>query len=96
MKRRGVLFDLDGVLIDSERLYSEFYDGIAELYDTGEENFSLAIKGSTIEKILAKYFPSPEASADDQSVRLCRALLRPQSLRRAKRAPQRHPMRSLC
>lgn len=64
MKRRGVLFDLDGVLIDSERLYSEFYDGIAELYDTGEENFSLAIKGSTIEKILAKYFPSPEASAD--------------------------------
>ena len=41
MKRRGVLFDLDGVLIDSERLYSEFYDGIAELYDTGEENFSL-------------------------------------------------------
>lgn len=31
MRNIGVLFDLDGVLIDSERLYSEFYDNIAEL-----------------------------------------------------------------
>lgn len=29
MKNIGVLFDLDGVLIDSERLYSEFYDNLA-------------------------------------------------------------------
>lgn len=64
MAKVGVLFDLDGVLIDSERLYSEFYDGIAQLYDTGEENFSMAIKGSTIEKILEKYFPSDNAKND--------------------------------
>lgn len=64
MRNIGVLFDLDGVLIDSERLYSEFYDNIAELYDIKEEKFSLAIKGTTIEQILSRYFPEPEASAD--------------------------------
>lgn len=60
----GVLFDLDGVLIDSERLYSRFYDELGDLYNIEEENFSLAIKGSTIEQILQRYFPSEEASAD--------------------------------
>ncbi len=64
MAKTGVLFDLDGVLIDSERLYSGFYDNLGELYNIEEENFSMAIKGSTIEQILSKYFPSPEASAD--------------------------------
>lgn len=64
MKNIGVLFDLDGVLIDSERLYSEFYDNLAQLYDIKEEKFSLAIKGTTIEQILSKYFPAPEVSAD--------------------------------
>ena len=64
MTKTGVLFDLDGVLIDSERIYSGFYDDLGEIYNIEEENFSMAIKGSTIEQILAKYFPSPEASAD--------------------------------
>lgn len=64
MAKTGVLFDLDGVLIDSERLYSGFYDNLGELYNIEEENFSMAIKGSTIEQILSKYFPSPEARAD--------------------------------
>lgn len=64
MAKTGVLFDLDGVLIDSERLYSGFYDNLGELYNIEEENFSMAIKGSTIEQILSKYFSSPEASAD--------------------------------
>lgn len=64
MAVNGVLFDLDGVLIDSERIYSGFYDNLGEIYNIEEENFSMAIKGSTIEQILNKYFPSPEASAD--------------------------------
>ncbi len=64
MTKRGVLFDLDGVLIDSERIYSGFYDELGELYNIEEDNFSMAIKGSTIEQILSRYFPSPEASAD--------------------------------
>ena len=32
MAKTGVLFDLDAVLIDSERLYSGFYDNLGELY----------------------------------------------------------------
>ena len=64
MAKTGALFDLDGVLIDSDRLYSGFYVNIGEFYNIEEENFLMAIKGSTIEQILSKYFPSPEASAD--------------------------------
>lgn len=64
MTKPGALFDLDGVLIDSERIYSGFYDRLAEVYEIAEPNFSMVIKGSTIEQILAKYFPSAEASAD--------------------------------
>ena len=36
-----------------------FYDNLAQLYDIKEEKFSLAIKGTTIEQILSKYFPAP-------------------------------------
>jgi len=60
----GALFDLDGVLIDSERLYTEFYRQLGLDYHIPDDNFAMNIKGSTIEKILLTYFPSPEASAD--------------------------------
>lgn len=60
----AALFDLDGVLIDSERLYTEFYRELGRIYNIPDENFAMTIKGSTIEKILATYFPSPEAGAD--------------------------------
>ncbi len=64
MKKTAVLFDLDGVLIDSEPLYSEFYDNIARIHDLKVDNFSQAIKGSTIGKILADYFPTEAMKAD--------------------------------
>lgn len=60
----GALFDLDGVLIDSERLYTEFYRQLGIDYHIPDDNFAMNIKGSTIEKILSTYFPSPEDSAD--------------------------------
>lgn len=62
MKEFGALFDLDGVLIDSERLYTQFYNRLGAEYGL-EEDFALKIKGSTIEKILSTYFPAPEDSA---------------------------------
>lgn len=52
----GVLFDLDGVLIDSEGLYSIFWSGIDRKYPTGIDDFASFIKGSTLPKILG-YFP---------------------------------------
>ncbi len=64
MNKAGALFDLDGVLIDSERLYTQFYRKLGIDYNIPDPNFAMNIKGSTIEKILATYFPSPDASAD--------------------------------
>ena len=48
MEKVGVLFDLDGVLIDSEGLYTEFWDDIEKIYPTGVENFAYVIKGNTL------------------------------------------------
>lgn len=63
MKLKSVLFDLDGVLIDTEGIYTEFWADIDRLYPTGVENFALVIKGSTLPSILNKYF-APEHHAD--------------------------------
>ena len=57
MKKVGVLFDLDGVLIDSERLYTKFWEDIEKTYPTNVENFALIIKGNALFKILNSYFP---------------------------------------
>lgn len=61
---RGALFDLDGVLIDSERLYTRFWIDIEKIYPTGIADFPLVIKGNTLFKILDTYFPDPEVQAD--------------------------------
>ena len=57
MKKVGVLFDLDGVLIDSEDIYTKFWENIEQIYPTGIENFALIIKGNALFKILDNYFP---------------------------------------
>lgn len=53
---RGALFDLDGVLIDSEGIYTEFWEQIDHDFPTGIPGFAQVIKGSTLEKILDKNF----------------------------------------
>ncbi len=57
MRKVGVLFDLDGVLIDSEGLYTKFWEEIDGIYHTGVEDFALVIKGNALFKILDTYFP---------------------------------------
>lgn len=64
MVKCAALFDLDGVVLDTERLYTRFYTALGKRYNLPDPDFALNIKGSTIEKILATYFPTPEASAD--------------------------------
>lgn len=59
----GVLFDLDGVLIDSESRYTEFWDEVEKTYPTGIPDFAIRIKGNTLPKILGTYFPQPERQA---------------------------------
>lgn len=63
-RRIGVLFDLDGVLIDTERLYTEFYNDLDRIHPTGVADFAFAIKGTTIGQILERYFPDPAVKAD--------------------------------
>ena len=58
----GVLFDLDGVLIDSESLYTEFWSGIDRLYPTGIPDFAIAIKGTNLKYILTLF---PDGVRDD-------------------------------
>lgn len=50
------LFDLDGVVIDSEREYSRIWHEINLAFPTGVPDFELAIKGCTLENILSTYF----------------------------------------
>lgn len=63
MRKIGVLFDLDGVLIDSESLYTGFWSGIDRDYPTGIPDFARFIKGSTLDKIM-DYFPSEQVRGD--------------------------------
>lgn len=51
----GALFDLDGVLIDSETTYTRFWSEIDRIYPTGIENYALAIKGTTLPEIMRHY-----------------------------------------
>lgn len=53
----GFLFDLDGVLIDSESEYTKIWTKINDRYPTGIENFALKIKGQTLPEILQNNFP---------------------------------------
>lgn len=58
----GFLFDLDGVLIDSESQYTGIWQEIEEEFPTGVENFALRIKGTTLPNILNSYFKAEDHS----------------------------------
>lgn len=58
-KRCGVLFDLDGVLLDSEGQYSVFWGQMEKEYATGIDHFASYIKGFHLARILS-YFENDE------------------------------------
>lgn len=57
MNEIGFLFDLDGVLIDSESEYTRIWTEIEHNFPTGQQDFALKIKGQTLHKILSDNFP---------------------------------------
>ena len=61
---KGVLFDLDGVLIDTEGIYTQFWEAVDQRYPTGVEDFAHVIKGSNLHNILHTYFPTEEIRAN--------------------------------
>ncbi|MDE7412971.1 MAG: HAD-IA family hydrolase [Muribaculaceae bacterium] len=56
----GFLFDLDGVLIDSESEYTKIWAEIDRRFPTKVDNLPIIIKGMTLVDIIDKYFPIPE------------------------------------
>lgn len=59
---KAFLFDLDGVIIDSEREYTRIWETICREFPVEVENFATRIKGTNLENILSTYYP-------DESVR---------------------------
>ena len=59
-EKTGVLFDLDGVLVDSEGEYSVFWGGMGDSYGL-TPSFSADIKGTTLGEILLSF---PEADRE--------------------------------
>lgn len=59
-KFKGVLFDLDGVILDTEGIYTRFWDAVEERYPTHIPNFSSVIKGSNLFEILHDHYADEE------------------------------------
>ena len=68
--RIAALFDLDGVIVDTEELYSRFWQQIGECYFPEKKDFASVIKGSTLTKIMQEYFSHDATKAED----VCRKL----------------------
>lgn len=54
---KAALFDLDGVLIDTEGIYSDYWRNKGVEYGIAYDDFSDRIKGTTLKQILDTYFP---------------------------------------
>ena len=58
MKDIVALFDFDGVISDTEGMYTEFWNAEGMKY-FGEKDFGIKIKGQTL-KHISKFFPSED------------------------------------
>ena len=53
---KAALFDMDGVIFDTEPQYTQFWKEIGRKYHLGIDDFELRIKGQTLSQILSAYF----------------------------------------
>lgn len=56
--KTAALFDLDGVLVDTEGQYTRFWTAIGQHDFPGHPNFATSIKGQTLVQIFCKYYKS--------------------------------------
>lgn len=61
---KAFLFDLDGVIIDTEGQYQEFWGAIGQEFLPEIPDFATRIKGSTLVAIHEKYFPETTVRAE--------------------------------
>ncbi len=55
MKPKALLFDFDGVVVDSEKFYTILWDELGDEYLRCAD-FGKTVKGSTLDRILSTYF----------------------------------------
>ena len=55
MENKALLFDFDGVVVDSEKFYTILWNELGEEY-LGRADFGKTVKGSTLDCILSTYF----------------------------------------
>lgn len=60
-----VLFDFDGVIMDTETHYTNFWDKIGETY-LSRSNFGMTVKGQSMNLIYGKYFIGEYESLRDE------------------------------
>ncbi len=56
MKSIGVLFDLDGVLIDSESEYTKVWSEVNRRFPSQYPDLAYRIKGMTLDNIIATHY----------------------------------------
>lgn len=61
---QAALFDLDGVVVDTESQYSIFWGGVCREYHPEQPGLENRIKGQTLDQIFDANFDSPAARAD--------------------------------
>lgn len=62
---KACLFDLDGVVFDTEPLYTEFWGNIFKEFYPTEQDLELKIKGQTLSQIYGHYFAEqPDRQAE--------------------------------
>lgn len=55
--KKAVLFDLDGVVLDTESQYTLFWKGLCKDFFPDDPGLGLRIKGMTLDQIFDRYFP---------------------------------------
>lgn len=70
MKYPLILFDLDGVIIDTEPAYTGFWSTIGHDYFPSHPEFAASIKGNSLTKILETHFKDKPLLADEVVQRL--------------------------
>ena len=63
-KRMAGLFDLDGVIFDTESEYTRFWREQGKLAHPEIPDFSSRLKGRTLKEILAEYFPQEQQARE--------------------------------